>query len=336
MTDLETLRRPLTLEDAERGAEICSAVSASAGADEQFHPRDLREEWTEPDFDLGDSSLGIFNRSGNLIGYAVLFANQERPVRPWFTWAVDPDRGDHAMRAELLSWAQAKGESALERCPPEARVSLWGGAYQGYRADESALEAAGFSPARVWHEMRIDMTERPAATDLPAGFGTRPYRPEEDLPVLVDVVRDSFSDHYGHIEQSFDKDLEMFRHWFHGSPNVDPDRLMLAVDEATGTVAGSLLPLTEYQRRPGVGYIDIVGVRRSYRRRGLASAMLRRSFADYWDRGIASVCLEVDGASLTNALALYERVGMRVSHSFVSYEKLLRDGVELAKVALDQ
>ena len=78
------------------------------------------------------------------------------------------------------------------------------------------------------------------------------------------------------------------------------------MDEATGIVAGSVLPLTEYQRRPGLGYIDTVGVRRAYRRRGLASALLRRCFADYLgSRGVTSVCLEVDGESLTNALALY-------------------------------
>jgi len=335
MTDSEYLRRPLTLDDAERGAEICSAVSASAGANERFQPRDLRKEWTEPNLDLSDSSLGIFSRAGLLIGYAVLFATEEPPVRPWFAWAVDPEQGNPATRAELLAWAQERASAVIAQCPPEARVSVSGGVYQGYSADERALEAAGFSPARVWHEMRIDMTRRPTPPDLPVGFIMRPYRHEEDLPILVDVVRDAFSDHYGHIEQSFDRDLEMFRHWFHDSPYFDPERVMLAVDEASGAAAGSVLPLIEYHRRPGVGYIDMVGVCRAYRRRGLASALLRRSFTDYWDRGIRSVCLEVDGASLTNALALYERVGMSVSQSFVTCEKLLREGVGLAKVAVD-
>lgn len=335
MTNAECLRRPLTLEDAERCAEISTAVSCSAGAKELFKTRDIITEWTEPRFDLSRSSLGIFSRDGRLLGYAALFATEEPPVRPWFNWAVDPAHDDPGIRPSLLSWAQDKAAAVIAQCPPEARVSLWSGAYQGWRPDECALLAAGFSAARVWHEMRIDMTESPASIELPAGFVTRPYRREEDLPVLVDVARDAFSDHFGHIEQSFDKDLELFRHWFESSPYFDPDRVLLAVDEATGAVAGCVLPLTEYQRRPGVGYVDTVGVRRAYRRRGLASAMLRRSFADYWERGIRSVCLEVDGASLTNALALYERVGMRVSHSFVSYEKLLRDGVELAKVAVD-
>ena len=335
MTDSGCLWRTLSLQDAERCAEISSAISACAGVGELIQPRDIRAEWTEPNFDLSASSVGVVNAEGRLIAFAVLFATQDPPVRPFFSWGVDPAHRDPKLRAELLSWAIDRGEAVIAKCPPDARVSLWSGAYQGYRADESALQEAGFSPERVWHEMRIDMTERPAAVALPNGFAARPYRHEEDLPILVDLVRDSFSDHYGHIEQSFENDLELFRHWLGGSPNFDPDRVLLAMDEATGIVAGSVVPLTEYQRRPGAGYIDMVGVRRAYRRRGLASALLIRSFVDYWDRGIKEVYLEVDGDSLTNALALYERVGMRVSHSFVSYEKLLRDGVEMAKVALE-
>ena len=335
MIDSNCVSRALTLDDAERCAEISTAISKCAGAHERFHPREFRTEWTEPNFNLSESSLGIVGQSGRLIGYAVLFATQDPPVRPWFSWGLDPECGGQKVSAKLLAWAQDMGESVIAKCPPEARVTLWSGAYQGYRPGESALENAGFTPARVWHEMRIDMSERPAPIELPSGFITRQYRHEADLPILVDVVRDAFSDHYGNIEQSFEKDLEVFGHWLNGSPNFDPERLMLAVDEATGMVAGSLLPLTEYHRRPGAGYIDMVGVRRAYRKRGLASAMLKRSFVDYWDRGIRSVYLEVDGDSLTNALTLYERVGMRVNHSFVSFEKLLRDGVELAKVALD-
>ena len=327
--------RALRLEDAEACAAISTAIAARAGVYERIQPRLLLNEWTEPNFDLKASSIGIVDCADQLLGYAVFFAIEEPPARPWVNWGVAPEVGNGELRARLLAWACEKGEAVIAQCPPEARVSLWIGAHEGYKPDEIALEAAGYKPGRVWREMRIDMHEAPAMPALPPGFVSAPYRHEADLPLLVEFVRDSFSDHYGHIEQSFERDMERFRHWLNGDPNFDPERMMLALDEATGEWAGCLMPLTEYERRPGLGYVDTVGVRKSYRRRGLASALLRRSFADYWRRGIKSVCLEVDGDSLTNAVALYEGVGMRVSHSFVTYEKLLRDGVELAKVALD-
>ena len=129
------------------------------------------------------------------------------------------------------------------------------------------------------------MSERPAAVPIcQTGFALpRLYRHDEDLPILVDLVRDSFSDHYGHIEQSFDKRY----------CDLYPPLVSMAALTSTPItcdarnrringhhVAGSTLPLTEFHRRPGVGYIDMVGVRRAFRRRGLASAMLRRSFAE--------------------------------------------------------
>jgi ribosomal protein S18 acetylase RimI-like enzyme len=335
MPDTAYADRSLSLDDADRCAEISTAVAARAGADEQFRSQDLLTEWTEPGYCLGDSSLGIVNKSGNLIAYAVFVASEDPPVRPWFNWAVDPACQHGDIRPRLLAWAIDRGRAVITKCPPEARVSLWGGVHRGYCADELALRAAGFARQRVWHEMRIDMLERPTPKALPAGFIARPYRHDEDLPILVDLVRDAFSDHFGHIEQSFDRDLERFRHWLEGSSYFAAERVMLAAHEATGVVAGSVMPMTEHYRRPGLGYIDTVGVRKAYRRQGLAAAMLTNCLVDYWDRGIKSVCLEVDGESLTNAMSLYERVGMHVHSSYDSYELLLRDGIELAKVAAE-
>ena len=170
---------------------------------------------------------------------------------------------------------------------------------------------------------------------MPSGFVARLYRHDEDLPILVDLVRDAFSDHYGHIEQSFERDLDLFRHWFDGSPYFDPNRVMLAMDEATAH-CGRQRASADRAPPPTRRRLHRYG----WRTASLSAARLGLSDAETQFRRLLGprdylVCLEVDGESLTNALALYERVGMRVHHSFVTYEKLLRDGVELAKVALD-
>ncbi len=334
MTHTLLSRRSLTMEDAEDSAAISTAVSQAAAANEIITAASLRQEWSEPRFELSRSSLGIFQGEA-LQAFAVFYAQSEPPVRPRLQFGVDPALNGAELRAELLAWADEMAQSVIPRCPPEARVGLWSGAHTGYRPDEIALRAAGYQERRIWHEMRIDMSAPPAPSQLPPGFCLRPYRHEEDLPLLVDIVRDSFSDHFGHIDQSFERDLEAMGHWLNNDPAFDPKLVLLAADEKTGDAVACALPMTDYLRRPGLGYIDMVGTRRACRRRGLASALLRMCFALYWERGTRSVCLEVDGASLTNAVALYERAGMHVSHSFASYEKLLRDGVELAKVSME-
>jgi len=57
-------------------------------------------------------------------------------------------------------------------------------------------------------------------------------------------------------------------------------------------------------------------VLRSHRGRGIATALLQESFAEFERRGLPRVRLNVDSDNLTGAVALYERVGMRVVSSY--------------------
>ena len=327
--------RPLTMDDAGRYIDTVNAISAHIGIEDEIQPSWALLEWGEPAFDLGSSSLGVFDARGALAAYATFWATSDTPVHPTVDWGVHPDFQGDELEKRLLKWAEDKTPEVIERCPPEARVSLRSGVHLGFAFEEQALAEAGFKPRRRWYDMEIEMTERPTPPPLPAGFSPRPYRPEADLPILVDVARDAFSDHFGHIEQPFEKSLELFRHWLDNDPRFDPELVILAVDDGTGEAAGCLIGMTQDHRKPDAGYVDTVGVRRAYRRRGLATAMLKQSFAQFWERGTTIVRLDVDGESLTNAVALYERVGMKVFRQYVEYEKLMREGVELEKVAMD-
>ncbi len=328
-------KRPLTLSDAEQYACAASAISAHQGHDDKTTAESLLVSWQEPDFELGEWSLGYFDGEGKLAAYGLLWANAEVPVHPWLNWGLRPEYHGCGLSAALLAWADDKAREVLQRCPPESRVSLLSSTLEGYAHTEAALKRAGYQANRVWYEMRITMTERPQQAQLPAGFVLRPYRHEQDLPVLVEVVQDAFADHFGYIEESFEKVFSDFRHWLANDPYFDADLVLLATDEATSEVAGCVLGLTQDHQNAEIGYIDIVCVRRAHRRRGLAGALLQRSFGQYWDRGKDTVSLSVDGNSFTNAVSLYERVGMRVHRSYVEYEKLVRDGVELAKTSMD-
>lgn len=327
--------RPLTFDDAREYASTATAIAQRAGTDERYDVDDTLMMWRDPRFDLGRSSLGMFNDSGKLAAYVIVWAVSERPVRPWVNWGVHPDFHGQNLSERLFGWAEERADEIIKRCPPEARVRLQTGIPAGYSFAETALAHAGYVSDRTYFDMRITMDRRPQVPDFPTGIVIKPYRHEEDLPLFVDIFRNSFSDHYGYVEEPFENDIAEFRHWFKNDKNFDPELLFLAVDERAEVPAGCLLAMKESSRQPGIGYVDIVGVRRGYRRRGLAQAMLYHSFAAYWDRGMTTVGLEVDGKSLTNAVAVYEKVGMHVHQSFIAYEKTLRDGVELAKVSIE-
>ena len=72
---------------------------------------------------------------------------------------------------------------------------------------------------------------------------------------------------------------------------------------------------------PELGRVQVLGVRRPWRKRGVARALLLHAFAEFRSRGLTGAMLGVDAESLTGADRLYEQVGMHVAARFVVYEK---------------
>lgn len=71
------------------------------------------------------------------------------------------------------------------------------------------------------------------------------------------------------------------------------------------------------------GEVMHLGVRRSWRRRGLGMALLLRTLGELYRRGISTVRLNVDAQGLTNAHLLYARAGFQVINTYWNYEKRL-------------
>ena len=75
--------------------------------------------------------------------------------------------------------------------------------------------------------------------------------------------------------------------------------------------------------RNGGGYVGAMGVKRAWRGKGLGRALLLRTFAEFYSRGVPRVTLGVDAESPTGATKLYESVGMTIESAGVVYEKAL-------------
>ena len=105
--------------------------------------------------------------------------------------------------------------------------------------------------------------------------------------------------------------------------SFDPSLWFLALDG--GEICGvALCKIVGDQ-----GWVDVVGVRRPWRKRGLGLALLRQSLAEYHRRGVRKVDLSVDAESITGAPRLYGRAGMHLRESYVVYLIVLRSGFDL-------
>ena len=71
-------------------------------------------------------------------------------------------------------------------------------------------------------------------------------------------------------------------------------------------------------------------MRRPWRQRGIARALLLHTFGELWRRDRRWAALGVDAESLTGATRLYESVGMSVRERHAQMQKVLRAGERLA------
>ncbi len=105
--------------------------------------------------------------------------------------------------------------------------------------------------------------------------------------------------------------------------------LLAWAEERAGEIAAMNLCNPQITEDPEMGWVGTLGVRRRWRRRGLAQALLRHAFGEFYRRGTRKVGLAVDAQSLTGATRLYEKVGMHVTRTYTDYEKELRSGEDL-------
>lgn len=178
--------------------------------------------------------------------------------------------------------------------------------------DEAArqlLGARGYREVRRFYEMAIELGEAPDVPDL--GIETLDLGEVEEFHTALD---EAFRDHWEHHPVPFDE--WWARH--SASPNLDLS-LWFVIREGGEMAAVS----RNEANRNGGGYVGAIGVRRPWRGKGFAKALLVHTFREFYDRGIKRVTLGVDAQNPTGATHLYERVGMHVEQENVVFEKAL-------------
>jgi mycothiol synthase len=173
------------------------------------------------------------------------------------------------------------------------------------------MSSAGYRLARRHAHM-----ERPGFDDIPDlpppdGIELRSVR-SGDVAAMrraFEVDAEVFRDHWGDVDDS----ETAWQAWL-DDPDIQPRLWVVAVDAATGETAGQILNFVQPGGRRGlVGWTESIVVRRPYRRRGLASAMLAASLRRVRDAGADFAALGVDLQNENRASAIYERLGFRVT-----------------------
>ena len=329
--DLGLTVRPATRDDVPAAVPMFNAAETQLFGAPAYTTERYQQEWLAPGFDLPRDTRLVLSPAGAIVGCAEVWTLSDPPVHPWIWARVDPAWEGRGIGTALLAWSLARSLEALSRVPAEARVAPRVATRPGHTASTALFEAFGFGLVRMNWRMVTGLEPPTAPPQWPAGIRLRPYRHPRDLEAVYRCVRDSFRDHWGTVDVPFEQGLAHFRFANTQLRPAEPEVWFLAMDG--DQMAGISLCRRQADHDPKMGWVDVLGVRREWRQRGLGLALLRHSFAALRQMGAERVGLGVDAGSLTGATRLYTRAGMKVDREMALYELELRPGRELGTQA---
>jgi ribosomal protein S18 acetylase RimI-like enzyme len=141
---------------------------------------------------------------------------------------------------------------------------------------------------------------------------------EADHRRIWDADTEAFRDHWNAAERT-ESDYES---WF-ATPELDTGlwRVAWDGDEVAGSVMSFIFPDENETLGLRRGWLEHVSVRRPWRNRGVASALIAASLGALRDAGMSEAALGVDAENISGALRVYEAMGFRRDRTAVSFRK---------------
>ena len=287
--------------EAEAVAALVNAHSIAARGEPNITPETVVDWLADPAIDIR-----VADRGGELACYGDMMLAPDG-TRAHLDIREHPD---HPGAAEVL--LNEFEVAAAERGATVCR------AYSD-RAETSyveQLEARGYTPIRCSFEMLIALGGARKQAPVPVGLEIRP-REEGQERSMYEASMTAFADHWGFEQRPYEEWAR--RH----VESVLTDRSLQFLAWDGTEIAGVCLCAPHQSLQVGFGWVDVVGVRPPWRRRGLALALLVHAFDEFRARGFDRVGLGVDGESTTGALELYERAGMHIAKQEDTFERTL-------------
>lgn len=288
--------------------DVAGLGALSASRVNSMNERQIRDRLASPATNAEENWRVAVDVSGRMLGGVFLWHPQPDSERIFFFVLAEPREPE--LYERLVEWGLKRARTLTE-----GRVGVVGVSADSDDATlAGVLREHGFELVRHFFTMEIDLGVKLPEPEWPEGIEVRHFQPGEER-AIYDVDMEAFQDHWDFFPVPF----EEWRDFFLARSDFDPGLWLLAFDgdEMAGTA------LCSWESRPGIGRVNVLAVRRPWRRRGVARALLLHSFHEFGRRGRERVDLNVDAESLTGAVGLYESVGMHVAHREDSYRKEL-------------
>jgi GNAT superfamily N-acetyltransferase len=293
--------RSARADDSAAVAELVIAYERSLYGETTYTQDDLDLEWRT--IDLARDTLVLVD--GDAV---VAFGSVHDRGALWRTDAyVHPARQGQGIGKELArALEQLAGSRGARR--------IQSGVAEPDVAGRKLFAELGYTPVRVFREMRVELTEEPAPPEWPPGLVAGEFDADRDAQAFHAAQQEAFADHWEFRPRAFEEwhDFHLVKEKF--------DPTLWGVARAGNEIAAGAICVAD---RYGGGWVAVLFTRRRWRGRGVGRALLQDAFARFWDRGERSVGLSVDADGTLGAFQLYERAGMKPTLGWVMFEKTL-------------
>jgi ribosomal protein S18 acetylase RimI-like enzyme len=306
---MELTSRTYLPSDAPALCELANRIDEHGGGHGRWTPDTMRSVVDAKIGEPGSDTRLVFAPDGALVASALVPTPPGGGFRVNLPGGVHPRWRSRGLGRELLGWQLARAAEIHRAVAPGARWEVHADSMLG---DEDALRLYrrfGLTAGRYWIDMAAATATAPALA-VPDGLRLVAYAPAYEQ-ALHAVHTEVFEEHWGYQRRELAE-------WVKVSVGLDifrPDLSAVALDGAS--IAGYLLCYDDAD--PGRLYLGQLGVRRSWRRRGVAGALLAHALRAAGEAGKPRAGLEVDAANPTGAVGLYERVGFTVETRAVTY-----------------
>lgn len=320
-----SMRRWREGEDYDGLANALNMSRLADGVDDFLEtPGNLKELFDKPKSFDPDRDATIIEREGRIVGLC-LVRHEERPngdIAFIHSVELTPDVRRDGVRRELFLFNERHAKEASCRVtskPIEKQaLLLWANDEPNEWMD--IVKVSGYEPVQHVLSMVRPLDDFPEVA-LPKGFEIRPVPPVK-YEVVWSARRTACIGEWDFSEEEWDK--RHFEKWMR-SEEFQPELWQVAWHG--DTIAGMILNFILQSENEGFkrrrGHTEHVFVREQFRRRGLARALLAKSFRVLREHGVEEAALDTEVENPNETVRLYGSMGFKVSKRFTWYRKPL-------------
>lgn len=309
--------RPVRLEDASDIHQLTRRWESYWNAPLVTPLHEVEEELSEPHIHLESQTRGVWD-GDRMVAYGRIWHQPSGVIleRAYLQGRVDPEYRGRGIGRELLGWQVEAATRILEGVeapiPRFMRANEWDWIEETHRL----YQRFGMEPVRYFTEMVKPLDGHESVEPGPE-IEIVTYDRSHDVSALETLNR-SFADHWGVAPT----DMASYQHRLEGQGiALDLSFLALSEGQVVGVSLNAHYPDDEELLGRRDGWVESLGVLKEWRRKGVATALLKASFNSFIGAGFTHAALGVDTENPNDALKLYTGLGFETSHRSITSER---------------